>query len=86
MLIPACLQYMTHRNRRGRLERGGQLYNHGQASRIVHRLCDMTAKAKRVHDAAGTHVTGHLEKLEALFGYDETQVCLFWWKRAGRLH
>ena len=54
---------MTHRNRRGRLERGSQLFNERQAARIVPLLCSMTAKALRERDAAASKQTSLLLRL-----------------------
>ena len=68
------LQYMTLRNRQGRLERAGQLYNWRQARRIVTLLCDMTAKAVRVRDAADSQLSDLLGELEATHGYHTPQV------------
>ncbi|PSC72148.1 Tcr1 transposon ORF2 [Micractinium conductrix] len=65
--------YMTLRNRQGRLERAGQLYNWRQARRIVTLLCDMTAKAVRVRDAADSQLSDLLGELEATHGYHTPQ-------------
>ncbi|PSC70759.1 hypothetical protein C2E20_5837 [Micractinium conductrix] len=64
---------MTLRNRQGRLERAGQLYNWRQARRIVTLLCDMTAKAVRVRDAADSQLSDLLGELEATHGYHTLQ-------------
>ncbi|PSC76837.1 Tcr1 transposon ORF2 [Micractinium conductrix] len=69
----ATTQYMTLRNRQGRLERAGQLYNWRQARRIVTLLCDMTAKAVRVRDAADSQLSDLLGELEATHGYHTPQ-------------
>lgn len=42
-----CMQYMTHRNRRGCIERGAQLLNQRSADRVVPLLCAMAAKWQR---------------------------------------
>jgi hypothetical protein len=71
-------QYMNHRNRWGRLERAGQLYNRKQGRRIATLLCDMTAKAVRVRDAADAQLTALLELLATAFGRNTSQVyCLY---------
>ena len=72
--VGLSLQYMTLRNRQGRLERAGQLYNWRQARRIVTLLCDMTAKAVRVRDAADSQLSDLLGELEATHGYHTPQV------------
>ncbi|PSC67335.1 Tcr1 transposon ORF2 [Micractinium conductrix] len=72
----ALYHYMTLRNRQGRLERAGQLYNWRQARRIVTLLCDMTAKAVRVRDAADSQLSDLLGELEATHGYHTPQVQL----------
>ncbi|PSC73125.1 magnesium chelatase ATPase subunit I [Micractinium conductrix] len=69
----ALYHYMTLRNRQGRLERAGQLYNWRQARRIVTLLCDMTAKAVRVRDAADSQLSDLLGELEATHGYHTPQ-------------
>lgn len=69
-----ALQYMTLRNRQGRLERAAQLYNWRQARRIVTLLCDMTAKAVRVRDAADSQLSSLLQELGTSYGYYTTQV------------
>lgn len=68
MHIPAftlpIVQYMTHRNRWGVLERAAQLYNERQAAHLVSLLCAMTAKATRVVASAATNVVPILQRLK----------------------
>lgn len=67
---------MTIRNRRGRLERAGQLSNAQQAACIVPRLCNMTAKAVRVRDGAAAKQAAVLLQLQHMHGMAEAQVHL----------
>lgn len=68
---------MTHRNRRGRLERAAQLYNERQAARIVPLLCSMTARAVQDRDAAAHKQIAVLRQLLLQHGINNAQVgCL----------
>ena len=69
-----AVQYMTHRNRWGVLERGGQLLNLQSASRIVPLLCSMAAKWEREREEAGTAVTAILWTLLQSHGITAEQV------------
>ncbi|PSC71951.1 Tcr1 transposon ORF2 [Micractinium conductrix] len=66
-------QYMTHRNRWGRLERGAQLHNEEQADRIVPRLLAMLAAATRTRDQAASAVDGILKQLFDSHGLSKEQ-------------
>jgi hypothetical protein len=68
---------MTHRNRWGRLERAGQLWNQRQADRIVPLLCSMSAKAARTNQAASSKVCSILQQLSDR-GVDEDEVGSSW--------
>ena len=75
---PAPPQYMTHRNRWGRLERGAQLYNDRQADRIVPLLQSMMAKAQRAQVAAAEQQTDVLRQLQEYHGIPPGQVDRLW--------
>lgn len=53
---PLAVQYMTQRNRWGRIERGLQLWNQRQADRIVGLLCSMYERTMQAHAAAQSAV------------------------------
>ena len=67
-------QYMTHRNRQGRLERGGQLWNAQQAAGIVSLLCSMHARAAAAQQAAARGLAQVLQQLELHHGITREQV------------
>ena len=73
-LTPA-LQYMTHRNRRGRLERGAQLYNERQNGLAVERLCAMTVKAERERAVAAQKQEQVLHRLQHEHSIGRDEVC-----------
>lgn len=68
------LQYMTHRNRWGRIERGLQLWNERQADRIVPLLCSMQVSAEQAQGAAQAAVTNTLGMLERHYNITADQV------------
>ena len=72
---PPVLQYMTHRNRLGRLERGAQLYNERQKGLAVERLCAMTVKAERELGVAAQKQEQVLSWLHHMHGIGREQVC-----------
>ena len=67
-------QYMTHRNRRGRLERGAQLYNQRQAARIVPLLSSMQAAATKARESASHSVAAALQQLAQGHGVSQDEV------------
>ena len=62
----SLLQTMTLRNRGGRLERTGQLFNAAQASRIPQLLCDMAAKNELAGHQASNRAKRTLQQLRGL--------------------
>ena len=68
------MQYMTHRNRRGRIERGAQLYNQREEARIVPLLCGMARKAARHHELAARKQAGVLDQLQQQHGVGSEEV------------
>lgn len=69
---------MTHRNRKGRLERGGQLYNERQAARIVPLLTSMQLAATHAQELAAGRLAAVLQLLDDLHGITEAQVRARW--------
>jgi hypothetical protein len=67
------MQYMTHRNRWGVLERAGQLLNLHSASRIVPLLCSMVAKRQREREEAIQAVAAILWTLHQSHGISDEQ-------------
>ena len=62
---PLCtLQYMTQRNRWGRIERALQLWNQRQADRIVPLLCSMQASTEQAAAAASHATAATVRQLE----------------------
>lgn len=73
-VLGVASQYMTHRNRRGRLERGAQLYNQRLAARIVPRLGSMQAAAETALESAMRSLAAVRQQLADHHGVDEEQV------------
>ena len=70
----SCLQYMTHRNRWGRLERGVQLHNYLAATRIVALLCSMQDAAHQAAMLAAGKQADVLRRLQSYHSIDDAQV------------
>ena len=68
------VQFMSHRNRWGVLERAGQLYNLRSAARIVPLLCSMSAKWERERSEAARAVDAILWTLLQSYGITAEQV------------
>lgn len=66
-------QYMTHRNRWGRLERAAQLYNRMQSERVSQLLSSMAFKVQQSLQAASRKVVEVLRRLQDL-GISDQQV------------
>ena len=74
------MQYMTHRNRQGRLERAGQVWNAQQAAGIVVLLSSMQARAEAAQQAAAREQEAVLAQLELHHGITRDEVgCLCIW-------
>ncbi|PSC68954.1 hypothetical protein C2E20_7492 [Micractinium conductrix] len=79
-------QYMTQRNRWGRIERALQLWNQRQADRIVPLLCSMQASTEQAAAAASRATAATVRQLERVHGITHEEALNKLAERAATVH